>query len=112
MALRKDVKEIKQLLEQISKDTLYKAKEYDKLIDLLKMLPVKISKIHTQINKDLTYSVKIEYEIPSVEIKVDKNSYIPNNDSFKAINLLNLLSMEDAQKISKEIEKAKKLNQQ
>ena len=112
MSLRKDVKDIKELVEQMSKETLHKAKEYDRLIELLKMIPVRVSKIHTSMNKDLTYSVKIEYGLPAVELKVDKNTYAPNTESFKAINLLNLLSMEDAQKISREIEKAKKLSQQ
>lgn len=112
MGLRKNVEEIKTMLTEMTKETAFKAKEYDKIIELLKKFHIKVSKINTVLNQDFTYSVKIEYSIPSIELKVDKGDYSSSNDAFKAINLLNLLSIEDMTLISKEIEKAKRLSKQ
>lgn len=108
MGLRKDVKEIKETLNEITKTALKKAQLYEKQLEWLSKVEIKVKKVSTVLNSDMTTGVKIEYYIPPIQINIDENGNVGTNEMFKAINMLDLISFEDMGKISSEIAKAKK----
>ena len=108
MGLRKDVKEIKDTLNQVTKTALTKANLYEKQLELLSKIKIEVKKVSTVLNPNLTTGIKVEYYIPPIQINIDSEGNVENNEMFKAINLLDLISFEDMGKISSEIAKAKK----
>lgn len=109
MGIFKDIKEIKDTLNDVTKDLFYKAKKYDELVEQLSKIKINVKKVSLIISEDYTHDVKIEYEIPDVIIKTNQ-SVKSNNDFFASINKLNLISISDMDKISKKIEEAKQKN--
>ena len=109
MGIFKDIKEIKDTLNDVTKDLFYKAKKYDELVEQLSKIKINVKKVSLIISEDYTHDVKIEYAIPDVIIKTNQ-SVKSNNDFFASINKLNLISISDMDKISKKIEEAKQKN--
>ena len=105
MGFLKDIKEIKDKVNLINEKTLHKSQKYDDIIEKLKTIKIKVTKVSLYMN-DGKWDVKVDYDVPTNIIKVDENTSY-QNEMFTNINILNLISMEDMVKIAKKIEEAK-----
>lgn len=118
MSFLKDIKEIKQdvkkvtsTVDSLTAETIEKAKKYDEMKEYLSNIKFSVDKINLILDKsDFVYAVKIEYKIPPVTIFVDSDGQQAVNQRFKSINMLDLISFDDMQKITKKIEEAKNKN--
>lgn len=100
-------KEIKAMLDP---SVLEKAKKYDELSARMKSVKLKVKNISRSIDEQGVDQVVVNYAPLSESIKIYDNGQVVSSDCFKAINFMNLVSLEDMTKISKVIESAKKLN--
>ena len=105
--MNKKVKqEISQINQKLTKlldsGVMNKAQRCDFLDLNLKNVKIKVSKITPVFIQD-NFGLTIEYKIDPITIYIDNGNVFPN-ESFKSINLLNLISFEDMQKIQKKIE--------
>lgn len=114
MSLRKEVKEIKRMVEEMHKDYDDLLKKERKLVEqteLLKHIKFTVKRCDTMFNQNtLSYSVLIEYELPKVQVDFEVGGEQMTNDRLRAINLLDLITLDDMQKIRRELDKAEKLN--
>jgi uncharacterized protein with GYD domain len=112
MGFFKDIKDIKDTVNVINENvnsinekTLQKSIKYDDVINKLKTIKIKVKRVYLYIN-DGKYDVKVEYELPTNIIQVNKDK-VHQNEMFTNINTLNLISMEDMIKIAEKVEEAK-----
>lgn len=103
MGFIKDIKEIKQILNESYKEILYKAKKYDELKDILSRVVVNVKNIKNGIDEFANEYIDIEYSVPSVQIKFDNEGNEIMNERFKAMNLSGIIPIEDLIKMSKKI---------
>ena len=111
-------KKIKQEIANINEklDTLLnsgivkKANRCDFLEQNLKNIKLKVSKIKPVFIEN-NLGVTVEYTIAPVTIYIDGENVFPN-ETFKSINLLDLISYEDMSKIQNKIEDIIKLQKQ
>lgn len=106
----KDVQEIKKDLEIFTSEAQFKIKKYEEIMEYLKDIKINVSNIKPIINDKGTVNVEITYSIPKQIIEFDDENNIVVNKVFKAINMLNLISFEEMEKISFMLEKAKVQN--
>lgn len=109
MSVKKDIKEIKEILERLDKDTLTKAKKYVELIDQLNSIKFTARPKHF-LDDNGNCCVLVEYSISPEKIMLDSNGNVAVSDTFKNINLLNLISFEDMQRITDAISAAEQKN--
>lgn len=102
--VKDDIKEIKDSVDKLLDSGVFnKANRCDFLEQNLKNIKLKVSKIKpTLIESNI--GLTISYEIAPITIFIDDENVICPNETFKSINLLNLISFEDMQKIQKKIE--------
>lgn len=111
MRTKKIIKEIKTKLDSLTDETIIKAKKYDELINFLDKVKFKVKNSNLFVSESTAnIGVNIEYEIPSIKILFDENNEIIKNDRFIAINMLNLISIEEMNKLSMLIKEAKRKN--
>lgn len=103
MGFIKDIKEIKQIVNESYKETLHKAKKYDELQDILSKIVVNVKNIKNGIDEFANEYIEIEYSVPSVQIKFDNEGNEIMNERFKAMNLSGVVPIEELIKISKKI---------
>lgn len=103
MGFIKDIKEIKQFLNETYKELFYKARKYDELKDLLSKVTVNVKNIREGIDELANEFIEIEYSIPTVQIKFDNEGNEIMNERFKAMNLSGIIPIEDLIKMSKKI---------
>lgn len=102
MGLLKDVKEIKKNVEKINKsiDTkvVEKAKKYDEQVKYLNniVLDLKISK---KINPLGEEEYTLSYTLPPITLKFDENGELEENSLFTSINMLDLIKIDDMNRI-------------
>ncbi len=97
----------KQILAQLQELTdLIKSDEFNRLkkdSDELKRIESLLSHIHFKVKDvriiDETQSVLITYEMPRIELKLDDKGEFIKDEFFYASNILELISLEDTQKI-------------
>lgn len=111
MSIRKDLKEIKSTLKEITKGALYKSKKYDELQNYLKSLKLKIKNAKIVFLENGTFGVEINYEMAPVIIQYDKttNEWFKNN-TFYSINKLNLISFKEMYRLKQILDEAAKKN--
>ena len=114
MGIKKDileeVQDIKKNLQVFTNESQTKIKKYDEIMEYLKDVKINVSNIKPIINDKGTINVEITYSIPKQIIEFDDENNIVANKIFKAINMLNLISFEDMEKIGLMLEKAKMQN--
>ena len=110
MSLRKDVKIIKQQLEDLGKDLFKKAREYDVLSEEVKKVKLDVKNVSLFVDEFGSTSVNVEYSIPPVKIFFDSDGQILKNERFIAMNMLDLITLEDMEKIAIKINLAKERN--
>lgn len=114
MGIKKDileeVQDIKKNLQVFTNESQTKIKKYEEIMEYLKDVKINVSSIKPIINDKGTVNVEITYSIPKQIIEFDDENNIVANKIFKAINMLNLISFEDMEKIGLMLEKAKMQN--
>lgn len=101
--LKKELTDIHQKLDTILDSSIVsKANKCDFYEQQLKNIKLKVSRIKPKLI-ETNIALTIEYEIEPVTIYLDDGNIYPN-ETFKSINLLNLISFEDMNKIQKKIE--------
>lgn len=114
MSFLKDIKQIKENVnavtekfDELTAETIRKAKKYDELKDYLSKVKFSVDKITLVLDKkDFVYGVKVEYNIPPITLFVDSDGGQVTNERFKAINMLDLISFDDMAKIKQKINEA------
>ena len=110
MGTRKDIKKILEILNEINSDTLIKAKKYVELKSQLDTIKFSVKSKNFFINEVGDYCVKVEYEKKPEIITFDDKGDIVVSDTFKNINLLNLISFQEMEEIQNFINAAKEKN--
>ena len=87
--------EIKELREE--------TKKFSEIKELLKPVKLKVKKVAYD---EVSDTVLIEYEAPTVILEFDNGVQITKNDFLKSTNLLGIIGLEDQIKIQNEINKA------
>lgn len=79
--------------------TLLKAKsdKLDEIEQYLTNVHLKVSKI---VESPIDESLKVFYEINPISLRFDSNGSLKVDEEFKAINMLNLISLDDMQRLS------------
>lgn len=107
MGLKKDIKVIQDginnLRKELTPEIMRKAQKYDELIEQLSKVHIKVKNAKRVITESGSKQLKIEYEIDPVILSFDDNENPIYNPSFYAMNITNLVSVEDMNKISKAI---------
>ena len=115
MSLRKDIKAIKQMVEEMHKDyddLLKKERKLAEQTELLKHVKFVVKRADTMFNQNtLSYGVVVEYELPKVQVDFEVGGEQMTNDRLRASNMLDLISFDDMQKIKQALDEAKKLNE-
>lgn len=113
---KKTNKKIQELQEKVDKLTsLIENEEYKKLKrieenyatqkELIQHIKIKLKSVRTILDENTgEKSILVKYEIPDVVVRFDNGKPIKEN-TFYAINSLELISFEDMKKIHLEIEK-------
>lgn len=107
--VKSEIKEIKAMLADMNDGTTYKAKQYDQQKERLQNIKLEVEK--ASVFFDATngvYGVKVEYAVPPALIYITDNGEVVASDTFKSINLLNLISFDDMKKIQAKIDEAVK----
>lgn len=103
MGLRKDVKQIKKIVEEMnnasSKIVNEKARKYDELMSYLKNINFNIDKIIPAVDDFGKTKYAITYKSPTIIQEFDQIGNPIKNDFIFSINMLNLLSADDWSKL-------------
>ena len=110
MSVRKDVKTIIEKLDNVTSKTFKKAQEYEKMVQLLSNVKFEVSKCTLFSQDDGSYGVLVTYNIPMVKVFFDGDGEPMRNERFVAINELNLISIQDQNKIAGKIKEAEVKN--
>jgi hypothetical protein len=103
-------KKIDKILKLLDSKTLKKAKQYDELIKLLEN--IKIEVVHTKEvdPNNGEFYIKVEYHIEPTKIYYDENETLHCDETFRSLNLLNLIDFDTQLEVQKEIEILKEGN--
>ena len=111
MCVKKEIKEIKDSLDDLkkslSKQVIEKANRMDETEKYLENVNIQLKSVKMTVTGTGEEQLKIEYEIPPVYLQFDPDNNIIYNPTFYSMNILNLLSPADMAKVSSAIEKAK-----
>ena len=111
MGLRKEVKQIKTTLEELKSNLapgiIEKARKYDELVDNLSKIKIKVKSAKKIINDVGDKQLKVEYEIEPIILDFDEKGNPKHEPMFYALNMTNLISFEDMQKLIKAIKMIK-----
>ncbi len=107
-----DVAELTNIVKTQELVRLRKVKDdYNLQLKLLQDIRFKVKSVKPGFNEETGLpTLKIVYEVPSVCLEFDEEGRPIKNDFFYASNFLDLISIEDMEKIQKEIDKIKGAN--
>ena len=116
MGLKKEVKELISLMQEINKKveniekellpgTAIKAQEGEEIKRDVDNVRIKVSNIIDIIDNHGNKGIKVSYEVDPIEICVDDEGNLPYNARFIAMNKLNLLTPKDMMKLSDALER-------
>ena len=110
MGIRKDIKDIKEKVEFITNETINKAKKYDQLVELLSKIKFKTEHTDFFLDEYGKIGINVKYKINPIKIQFDDNNDVIKNETFYAINFLDLVPLEEQMIVMKKIEEAKNKN--
>lgn len=118
MIRKKDIQQINNTVQQIedkvdtlTSTTMWKAREYDKLVEALKSVSINVGKCYATFDENtMRYVVKIDYNVPQTVLYISDSGEAEFNTRFRAMNDLNLIPLNDLDAVKNAIDKAKKLN--
>lgn len=107
MGLRKEIKEIKSSVNELklnlAPSIIDKARKYDELIENLSKIKIKVKSAKKVINDSGDKELKVEYEIDPILLSFDEKGNAKYEPMFYALNITNLISYEDMEKLMKAI---------
>ena len=104
MSIRKDLKEIKETLKE-------KSKQYDEMKECLKSIKLKVKNAKVVFLENGTYGLEVSYDIAPVVVQYDRTTQEwAKNNTFYAINKLDLISFKDVTQINKILNEVIKKN--
>ena len=110
MGIKKEIRSLKDKIEKIEqlfdKGIIEKANKLEEVEDNLKMVNLKIKNAKMFVTEHGEEHLKIEYEIEPIYLQFAPDNNVMFNPTFYAVNMLNLISPADMQKVSKAIELA------
>lgn len=109
--LSSTVNGLTELINEMNNGAVQKAAKYEEIINLLKNVKINVKKFSSELKDNAMMSLKIEYEIPPIELIFDSENTLLVNERFRAMNLLNLISFEDMAKIQEQLKIVEKQNQ-
>jgi hypothetical protein len=117
MIRKKDIQQINNTVQQIeskvdtlTSKTMWKAQEYDRLMNALKCVKINIAKAYATFDEEsMRYVVKIDYNVPQAVLYIADDGETELNSRFKAMNDLKLIPLDDLAKVQDAINKAIKL---
>lgn len=111
MSFLKDLKELKKEVAEIKAALVgnleKKGKEYDEMKEDLSHVLLKVRAIVNTVDDFGKPALKVVYEAPQVLLTFDDNGNVLENNTFKAINGLDLISLDDKLMLLKEINEKK-----
>lgn len=107
-----DLAELTKIVKTQELTRLRKIKDdYNVQSELLKDIRFKVKTIKSVVNENTGLpELRIAYEVPVVCLEFDEEGKPIKNNFFYASNFLELISIEDMEKIQREIEKTQKAN--
>lgn len=108
MGFIRDIKDIKLMVANSTKENLSKSRKYDELKKLTSNVSLSVKNIVKGVDTNGNDFIKITYNTPDVILYFDDNGNIMYNPQFYAINMLNLISNDDMQKLADYIADVKK----
>lgn len=104
------VQEIESKVDILTAKTMWKAQEYDKLMNALKCVKINVAKAYATFDEEsMRYVVKIDYNVPQTVLYIADDGETELNSRFKAMNDLKLIPLDDLGKVQEAINKAIKL---
>lgn len=107
MRLKKEIAEIKEKIDFLVSGSFEKAKKYDEQTNLLKKIKFDVKKTSLFADKNGLIGVEIEYSMPKIQVFFDEDGEIVLNETFFAINKLDLITYDDMKKINEKLKEAK-----
>lgn len=105
------VQEIESKVDILTAKTMWKAQEYDRLINALKCVKINVAKAYATFDENTMRSVvKIEYSVPQTVLYVSDDGETELNSRFKAMNDLKLIPIDNLEVVQQAIIKAIKSN--
>lgn len=108
MGFIRDIKDIKLMVANSTKENLSKAKKYDELKKLTSNVSLSVKNIVKSVDSNGNDFIRVTYNVPDVILYLDDNGDILHNPQFYAINMLDLISNDDMQKLADYIADVKK----
>lgn len=98
------------ILKILNSNAISKAKKYDEIMNHLSNLNIEAS-LSEEVDYDTGEKyLKISYSISPTTIKLDENkNLIVNDENFKSLNMLNILSISFMEEVSNKIDELKKM---
>lgn len=114
MGLKKKIMEqlteIQGKMDTLTAENQQKIKKYEEITEYLGDIKINVSKIDFVVDKNGNVGIEVSYTIPKQKVEFDDENHLIQNKTFKAINMLNLISFDDMQKISNKLDDAKMKN--
>lgn len=107
--LQKTVNELKEIVVTQELTRLRNInKDYKEQCELLSHIHLELKNVRTVERDDGSYYLEVSYKTPVVHISFNEEGKLVRNDFFRSVNMLNLLSQEDTERIAKEISAAER----
>jgi uncharacterized protein YuzE len=106
--IQKELKELKKLVETNELERL--RRRHDELITqnkLLEYIKINVAKARVVETEEGDKSVVVKFSMPDIVLKFDEDGNVIKNNTFYAINYLNLLSIEDTLKLNEILRRGK-----
>lgn len=108
MGLRKDlkkvIKELENLKKELTPEIIEKAKRYDQLLIDLEEVKFKVSNVTEFVDDFGNPALRVTYKVPEVNLFMnDSCTEFVYGPMFRKINELNLIELEDMQKLAEKI---------
>lgn len=108
--LVEDNEHLKKQVDTLSGKNQEKIKQYESTKNYLNDIKINVANVKHIVDKNGSVAVEVSYSIPKQIVYFDDENNVTLNKTFKAINMLNLISFKDMQIISDKIDEAKMRN--
>jgi len=83
-------------------------KEYNQEKEALKNVRIKLKDIREVLCEDGYSRIEVKYEVPTIYLNLDGDGKVLRNETFRAINILDLLPREDTLRIAKVLDETER----
>lgn len=110
--IKSTIVELKNSFDEIMGDALKKSKKCDEMSNYISNIQLDVARVDLVFNQETAkYGIKITYGIKPIELYFDSTiNDFASNETFKSINMLNLISVDDMAKIVNKVNFARDRN--